>query len=94
MRYTGDEYRGHGMQSSMDKDDFDESRSAAAASEPAVIGERVFTEPVDESGIILIETRIAQDGTKRTRKITRKGWPVLSLKDRLKMKSTYPPEPD
>lgn len=82
------------MQSSLDKEEQGASDAVATTSEPLSPGERVFTEPIDEAGIILLETRIAADGTKRTRKITRKGWPVLSLEDRLKMKSKYPPEPD
>lgn len=82
------------MQNSMDKEEATGSNPISAVDEHVTPGERVFTEPIDDAGIILLETRIAPDGTKRTRKITRKGWLVHTLEDRLKMKAKYPAEPD
>lgn len=79
------------MQNSFDTESDHVSGSSVLEVE-ATPGERVFTEPIDELGHILLETRIAPDGTKRTRKITRKGWPVFTRQDRAKMKSKYPPE--
>jgi hypothetical protein len=82
------------MQDSMDKDEASGGNPASAVDEHATPGERVFTEPIDDYGIILLETRIAPDGTTRTRYISRKGCPVITPEERESMECPYPPEPD
>jgi hypothetical protein len=82
------------MQNSMDREEASGSDDKTSAVECATSSERVFTEPIDEYGIILLETRIAADGTTTTRKITRKGRPVLTIEECAAMECPYPPEPD
>jgi len=83
------------MQNSMDKDEASGGHASSLVEEHSTPGERVTMEPVDEYGIIFWETRIAADGTKRVRKVNKRGVPVLSVEDRLAMDHCpLPPEPD
>ena len=82
------------MQNSMDKNEASGGHASSLVEEHSTPGERVTMEPVDEYGIIFWETRIAADGTKRVRKVTKKGWPVRTMDECLARESPYPPEPD
>jgi hypothetical protein len=82
------------MQDTFEKEGSSSAGSIQPATEAAAPGETVIREPVDEYGLVLLETRIAADGTKRTRKVTRKGWPVLTAEEAALIDIEHPYDPD